>query len=61
MHVDVETKFKIGDKVNMFCRKTIIQVHVTNVIVNVGKESTDISYLVDDFEVKSVKEADLFN
>lgn len=61
MHVDVETKFKIGDKVNMFCRGTIIQVHVTNVIVNVGKESTEISYLVDDFEVQSVKEADLFN
>lgn len=61
MHVDVQTQFKIGDKVNMFCRGTIIQVNVTNVIVNVGKEETEISYLVDDIEVQSVREADLFN
>lgn len=61
MHVDVQTKFKIGDRANLFCRGTIIEVNVTNVIVNVGKESTEISYLIDDDEVKSATEAELFN
>lgn len=61
MQVDVQTKFSIGDRAHVIHNGTVVQVYVTNVIVDVSKEDTVISYKVDDSEIQVVREHQLFN
>lgn len=61
MHVNVKTKYSIGEKVYLLLRGTIVSTVITNVLVDVSIDETGIGYLVDHEGIGVVAEADLMN
>ena len=61
MHVNVKTKYSIGERVYVLFRGVIVSTIITNVLVDVSIDETGIGYLVDEEEIGVVSEADLMN
>lgn len=61
MHVNVMTKYSIGERVHVLFRGKLVSTVITNVLVNVSHDETGIGYMVDDEELDVVAEADLMN
>lgn len=61
MHIDIMTKYSIGERVHVLFKGKLVSAVITNVLVNVSVDETGIGYMVDDEEIGVVPEADLLN
>lgn len=61
MHVNLNTKFSIGERVYFLLEGVFVSTIITNVLVDVSIDETAVAYRVDHDEVDVVSERDLIN